>query len=663
MASLQSELNVTQILSAKNSNAAMPLHSATSSATLSSPATPKRDDVLKSEQYLQGSREEQLGTPTVLDEEKEHFAKAIASPPHLGEASIDSNSGVDARVRCENTSNRSAQEATTSPGDPSELSLKSLRLNLNESKADMPAQMLPKSDSNVAAFGASGEVISQLAEGLSTLSCGTSTEQHSNIIEDQMWVPLDRVGALIGVRGASIRSIQERSGTFVLIRNDCVNRRSNEKLLTITGPESGVALARRLILEQMQSESSRAAPERQTATRGSPRPLTSSAFSKHLGAYSQFATRGMAEQHQTRTVYIPNLCVGICIGKSGETIRDLQERSGAHIKIAPSSSSKDREAERSVDISGTPQSIELAHTLLNDIVNEALQGFRRTQELSAQSPPHVGVTNSSDGARGGRDVTNTDVAGDRRNAAGAGDRSLMFGGVADAEYYEHYGAAPPPRRVDGGLGERATYPTSSLAVTVLVPNDKVGIVIGRGGATIRELQRQSGARIVVAREVDANRRENTRPITITGPAAFIEVAKTLIDDKIAENVSGHSEPVSVSKARLETQQTQHTPQFGFYAGQAFNELLYYQQQQHARAMMLPYYGSPYQYAQSIPQPLLQQPQAGAYGYATLPFPILFDPMHQPAQAFQGSADISDSFATLQAPRSDTGGAPETLEPK
>jgi hypothetical protein len=37
---------------------------------------------------------------------------------------------------------------------------------------------------------------------------------------------------------------------------------------------------------------------------------------------------------------------------------------------------------------------------------------------------------------------------------------------------------------------------------VSIPNDKVGLIIGKGGATLRQIQEQSGARVVIPKEPD-----------------------------------------------------------------------------------------------------------------------------------------------------------------
>jgi far upstream element-binding protein len=65
---------------------------------------------------------------------------------------------------------------------------------------------------------------------------------------------------------------------------------------------------------------------------------------------------------------VPNECVGLIIGKGGETIRFLQMRSGSKIQVAkkeiPGSSL------RNVFIEGPPEKFDGARKLIEEIVDE-----------------------------------------------------------------------------------------------------------------------------------------------------------------------------------------------------------------------------------------------------------------------------------------------------
>lgn len=68
---------------------------------------------------------------------------------------------------------------------------------------------------------------------------------------------------------------------------------------------------------------------------------------------------------------------------------------------------------------------------------------------------------------------------------------------------------------------------------------QVGLVIGKGGETIKYLQHQSGARIQVARDADSDPRAPTRQVELMGSPDQITRAEQLIKDVIAEVCNEH----------------------------------------------------------------------------------------------------------------------------
>ncbi|GAB2225376.1 hypothetical protein Droror1_Dr00006168 [Drosera rotundifolia] len=73
-----------------------------------------------------------------------------------------------------------------------------------------------------------------------------------------------------------------------------------------------------------------------------------------------------------------------------------------------------------------------------------------------------------------------------------------------------------------------------------VPNNKVGVLIGRGGETIRFLQHNSGAKIQITKDADADPRSTSRPVELVGTLESINKAEKLIKDVIAEADAGGS---------------------------------------------------------------------------------------------------------------------------
>jgi len=64
-----------------------------------------------------------------------------------------------------------------------------------------------------------------------------------------------------------------------------------------------------------------------------------------------------------------------------------------------------------------------------------------------------------------------------------------------------------------------------------VPNESVGLVIGRGGVTIKTMEAQAGIRIQIAKECPPET-PNHRPITLVGPPHTVEHARALIQAKV-----------------------------------------------------------------------------------------------------------------------------------
>ena len=286
--------------------------------------------------------------------------------------------------------------------------------------------------------------------------------QHPQPTTMQMWVPQDRVGAVIGSQGAVIKALQDRSRATIQVHNETI--RGERKLFTIVGGHAECQVARQLVMEIIERP-------RSSHSHGAP----SGAVNSSNGPHSPNAPRGeRGNFHQqeggsdragvmSKTVFVPTSCVGLVIGRKGETIRELQTKSGAQIFVTRDRDATQGSHERSVLISGTEQAIHAATALVRDIVRDA-QSRRQNQVPNHSRMP----------------------------------------------------AAHGPILVE----------------TLTVPDDKVGLIIGKGGAAIRELQSMSGAKIQVAKEDEASSNSNTRPVTLTGVRSCIDAAKSLIAEKV-----------------------------------------------------------------------------------------------------------------------------------
>ncbi|KAK3004835.1 hypothetical protein RJ639_020051 [Escallonia herrerae] len=165
-----------------------------------------------------------------------------------------------------------------------------------------------------------------------------------------------------------------------------------------------------------------------------------------------------------KKIEIPNGRVGVIIGKGGETIKYLQVQSGAKIQVTRDVEADLMSPTRSVELTGTPEQIEKAEQLINDVLSEAESG----------------------------------------------------------------GSGIVSRRVPGQPGGGENF-------VMKVPNNKVGLIIGKGGETIKNMQNSSGARIqVIPLHLPPGDTSTERTVQIDGSSEQVEAAKQLVNEVISE---------------------------------------------------------------------------------------------------------------------------------
>merc|ERR550534_1628537 len=66
-----------------------------------------------------------------------------------------------------------------------------------------------------------------------------------------------------------------------------------------------------------------------------------------------------------------------------------------------------------------------------------------------------------------------------------------------------------------------------------VPGHKVGLIIGKGGETIKQLQERSGAKIIIIQ--DSPDAAHEKPLRITGDPNAVGTAKELVQEILNQN--------------------------------------------------------------------------------------------------------------------------------
>ena len=181
---------------------------------------------------------------------------------------------------------------------------------------------------------------------------------------------------------------------------------------------------------------------------------------------------------------VPGHLVARIIGKGGEVIKALQEETGAKIVIIQDT--KEFADEKPLKITGTPEAVEFAKQRVEQVIEEEQQKADRGG----------GALRDFGGFRGGRGWD-----------GGRGGGWPSSGG--------------------GGGYEESGFDVTEI---LCIPSSKVGLVMGKGGETIRAICAESGAHCQVDKNAPDGAREKN--IVIKGRPDSVERAKDLINDKI-----------------------------------------------------------------------------------------------------------------------------------
>lgn len=169
------------------------------------------------------------------------------------------------------------------------------------------------------------------------------------------------VGLIIGHKGENLRRVEAETATRVQF---------------LTGPESSGPMRQckitgsRAARDHCKQEIFRIIEEngKSNNTQGSGRAPPPPDRALDLGGSKQGGQGqpGLRVGEDASQIMVPNRTVGLIIGRGGETIRDLQERSGCHVNIV--GEDKSINGLRPVNLIGTPQASKTAKDLIMEIV-------------------------------------------------------------------------------------------------------------------------------------------------------------------------------------------------------------------------------------------------------------------------------------------------------
>lgn len=266
------------------------------------------------------------------------------------------------------------------------------------------------------------------------------------------------VGLIIGRNGENLRKVEAESGArvqFVQAKDSHVA----ERQCTITGSQRAREAAKNAIFQIIEENG------------GTPVAQEKGAYTPGMPGRAKVNLPALRDGEASTQLMVPDKTVGLIIGRGGETIKDLQEKSGCHVNIV--GENKSVNGFRPINLIGSERATATARELILDIVE--------SDSRNASSGP------SRD--RG--------FEQNPRNGGGGGR-----GGLGGADHFEK---------------------------TIRVPSEAVGMIIGKGGETIKDMQRTSGCKINVNQPQPP---DVERSIDLAGDARSMEAAERIIWEKV-----------------------------------------------------------------------------------------------------------------------------------
>ena len=195
------------------------------------------------------------------------------------------------------------------------------------------------------------------------------------------------------------------------------------------------------------------------------------------------------EEEVEEKIGVPNGIVGLIIGRGGESITSMQRRTGCRVQIQKEHEMAPGTTQRVITLTAsTVEAIAQCRAIIEAMVKERLASTGSTATA----------------------------------ASAMGTTGLIVGAGSNA--------AAQMAQLQKALAEGQSH------VTVQVPDADVGLIIGKGGLQIRNIQEKSGANVQIPQVADAGN-PTVRTVNITHPnKEGAEFAKQMIEEVLATKV-------------------------------------------------------------------------------------------------------------------------------
>jgi len=337
----------------------------------------------------------------------------------------------------------------------------------------------------------------------------THVSDSNQVVEEKGEIPVDIAGRVIGKGGEIIRDLQARSGAQIDVDQSALPGRP--RAITYRGSRAKVDFAKKLV---------------------------------------QMIASGVSDSNlpigeaQREVLIIPSSATGKVIGRGGEMVREMQNRS--HAKIDFDHGAQVGPDQKRVVVTGTNQAVVKAKEMILFLVAnpnmEAMQSINllvddklRGGGQWGSGPPYPNLpnqginmrpeTNDHGGGGGAGGWFPPGGGGGYGGPPGGGG----FGGPPGAG---GPGFGPPGGSDSGGMGRfqgGGGGPGGSFTDIMYAKKQFMGRIIGSKGATINDLQKKSGTDIQINQDVPPGAECE---ITIKGTREGVDTAKQMINTVI-----------------------------------------------------------------------------------------------------------------------------------
>jgi len=334
--------------------------------------------------------------------------------------------------------------------------------------------------------------------------------------KDKITVPTNKVGKIIGRRGAMIRELQDKSGATIDVTDAT---EGGMTVVQLSGTLETIKKAKSLIARTYQDEAQRS-PQKS----------------------------GPNEGDSTIEFEIPEDKCGLVIGSRGSKIREIQQDTGVGVNVG----SRDTAVQGliKVTLTGEAERCENAQKVIMDLISDSdvgggAGGFEEAKEAQFSTTMSIpaDMTRKLIGPQGAtirdiQDKTGAQVDVARRNTVVNGEIVVTLTGAEDC--------CDSAKDAIKALVEEST---GSEQVMMWIEESMCGLIIGSRGSKIRSIQDNSGANVKIDKRNEA--RDGKVQVTITGNEVQCADAKTEIEDIISESGNKESGDRSFGESKPE----------------------------------------------------------------------------------------------------------------